>query len=210
MTLPAILGSVDAKTGSVEILDARSRDRGRTYTVTAAVDGLPAEVLVDLTADGRVVRFEMKSAAPAGALTRRMLCAAPIGEIQRTFRARVDASSARWAAAARKTEAPPDPHSLLGRLASDSHGLAEEMSRRPGAAGRGDKHYAEIAAKYVKALKLQHPVEAVAEATGMSPKAVRNVLYKARERDLLTSVGQGRAGGKLTDKAERLLAGEED
>jgi hypothetical protein len=37
---------------------------------------------------------------------------------------------------------------------------------------------------------------------------VRNYLFKARERSLLTSAGPGRAGGELTDKAKEILDGE--
>jgi hypothetical protein len=51
-------------------------------------------------------------------------------------------------------------------------------------------------------------VEQVDEFAESDLGQVRNYLFKARERSLLTSAGPGRAGGELTDKAKEILDGE--
>lgn len=96
-------------------------------------------------------------------------------------------------------------------LARWSSWAAEEFAAQPVAGrrrGRDDREYAVVAARYVQAVAeaSPHPVEDVAAALFLSPSQVRNLLYEARRRELLTRAGRGRAGGHLTDKARDLLA----
>ena len=90
--------------------------------------------------------------------------------------------------------------------------LAESFRNvpRPGAAGRNERDYAALARLYVGLLGEKKPTEALARQVGVSPKTASNLLYKAREKGMLTPTVRGKAGGELTDKAKRLLAGEKD
>jgi DNA-binding transcriptional ArsR family regulator len=55
---------------------------------------------------------------------------------------------------------------------------------------------------------VESPVMELASQLGVSQKTASNYLFKARERALLTTAGQGRAGGALTDKAKEILDGQ--
>ena len=81
--------------------------------------------------------------------------------------------------------------------------------RRPGRRGRDDLPYAVWAARYVTKVQTNprapYP-ELAAEHPGFSERTIRECVSKARNRDLLTRVGQGRTGGELTAKAKALLA----
>lgn len=81
----------------------------------------------------------------------------------------------------------------------------------PPKSGPRDWWYAQIAALYLDVIAggSRRPRLEVAEklGTSYSEKYVRDVLFKARERGILTGVGQGRVGGNLTDKGRRLLDG---
>jgi hypothetical protein len=51
-----------------------------------------------------------------------------------------------------------------------------------------------------------HPIKELAEETGERPTYVRDTITDARRRyGLLTTAGQGRAGGTLTEKARELM-----
>jgi len=65
--------------------------------------------------------------------------------------------------------------------------------------------YAHVAAAYVAALNSRAPNEAVAEQLHLSTSRVRDLLHEARRRLLLTTLGRGKAGGELTEKALKLL-----
>jgi hypothetical protein len=80
-------------------------------------------------------------------------------------------------------------------------------TRRPGRKGRDDLAYAKVAAEYVQHLGDPTPVKTLAAKLGYSTSLVRNVLHEAAERELLEGRQQGRAGGRLTDKARRLIDG---
>lgn len=86
-----------------------------------------------------------------------------------------------------------------------------EEPRRPGRAGRPDSFYAQVASTYVRAQEAgsSRPTKDAAEALGLKQSYVRDVLHDARERGLLTKTLPGRAGGRLTAKARRLLVKEE-
>lgn len=74
--------------------------------------------------------------------------------------------------------------------------------------GGGDRRLAEIAARYVELLdETATPIPTLADEFAISKHTASSYLYRARERDLLTSPGQGRAGGALTPRARALLDG---
>lgn len=81
---------------------------------------------------------------------------------------------------------------------------------RPGAAGRDDLHYAELAREYLNMCAAsKRPIQDLANGQGVAANTVRDRLAEARRRDLLERPGKGRAGGRLTLKAKQLLGIEE-
>jgi hypothetical protein len=81
--------------------------------------------------------------------------------------------------------------------------------RRVGRRGRPDSYYAKLAAEYVAAIESgsPRPVAAVAKklGRGYTVEYVRDALYRARSRGLLTGPPRGRVGGRLTDKGRAAL-----
>jgi hypothetical protein len=82
----------------------------------------------------------------------------------------------------------------------------------PGRPGRSDLFYAETALEYVRALDaepntpVRHMVdEAAKRGDHMTPDELRARLRRARDRKLLTKALPGKAGGRLTAKAKRVL-----
>lgn len=82
-------------------------------------------------------------------------------------------------------------------------------SRRPrGRKGLSDLEYAQAAALYVKALDSgsSRPVLNVSKARRIPVPQARDLIHRARRREMLTNAGgYGRAGGFLTPKAKALL-----
>lgn len=78
---------------------------------------------------------------------------------------------------------------------------------RRGPKARPDREFAELAARYLAACESgsRRPVADVAEREGRSLEAVRQDLYRARKKGLLTRQTAGRAGGQLTPRAKKLL-----
>jgi hypothetical protein len=72
---------------------------------------------------------------------------------------------------------------------------------------RDERFYAEMAAAYAEAVSAgnNRPVDTIAAALGRSRNTVKDVIREARARGLLTETTHGRAGGRLTAKAKRLL-----
>ncbi len=155
---------------------------------------------LEVTMDGRVAEFSAR-AESGETVTARRLRQAPIGAMERAVRKEVRDSYNEGA------EMFP-PGSDIGRHARATAASFSDHPR-PGAAGRKDIHYLAVAEAYVRAFDNgdPHPVKSVAAQLTLSTKTVGNRLYEARERGLLTSVGRGRAGGHLTDKAKELLSG---
>lgn len=98
------------------------------------------------------------------------------------------------------------------RWTMELHGADPDQNflnvRRPGRRGRDDLTYAVWAARYVakcRTTRSPYP-ELAAEHPGFAQRTIRDLVLKARRRDLLTGGGQGRTGGELTPKAEKLLA----
>jgi hypothetical protein len=85
----------------------------------------------------------------------------------------------------------------------NEHGRA----RRPGRRGQSDLFYAEWASRYVKALRTStNPMPGLASDFDFDASTIRGFLTEARRRGLLTPAPPGRAGGKLTADALKLLA----
>lgn len=192
-------------------------DRGKGVPATVVHDDLPGwqiRLVLDQdgsvesvcieprTTAGRLKRYppghpkatpDVTSPLPPGGVTSRLLRRLPLGEL-------VDAVRSQLAETAQHVE----HHGRAGRQAAAS---AEAFARRPGRAGRGDRDYAEVAEMYVSILATGDlkPVETLAAEMFLSPSQIRNVLYEARRRGLLTKAAPGRAGGRLTDECRRIL-----
>ena len=79
-------------------------------------------------------------------------------------------------------------------------GARLDMSR-PGRRGRTLIEYARFAAAYVDWIDTGTSFADFADAQGLTESQARNVLYRAREKALLTSAGRGHRGGRLTEVA---------
>lgn len=91
------------------------------------------------------------------------------------------------------------------------NGLSE--SPRPGRLGHPPAFYAEWVEKYLAACgRTGTPTaELVKTHPGESPQSISRYLQKAERDGLITDrPGRGKAGGTMTDKCRRILAGEED
>ncbi|MFE5869808.1 hypothetical protein ACFQ6V_14315 [Streptomyces roseifaciens] len=78
-----------------------------------------------------------------------------------------------------------------------------------------DEYLAHLAAAYVAVAKAGTGVPgnvmaALAQATGRSPSTVKMHVVKARKEGFLSETSGGKAGGELTDRARKLLAGQEE
>lgn len=159
---------------------------------------------LEVSGDGRVLEFRARAGA-GGSISARRLRVAPIGEMQRAIRNYATSADEAF------REDDPDDETSTDARATMLRKLAQDFldRGRPGAAGRGDAQYAAIAAGYVGMLDAgeAHPVAALAADLSLSEKTIRNYLFKARERGLLTSLGRGKAGGQLTNKAKEILDG---
>jgi hypothetical protein len=78
--------------------------------------------------------------------------------------------------------------------------------KRRGRKGRTDLDYARLARRYVALLDHAAPVKILSKQMKLNESTVRVLIYEARQHGLLTPGAPGRAGGKLTDKAQRILA----
>lgn len=78
------------------------------------------------------------------------------------------------------------------------------VPRRP-RGGHNDLYYARWARRYVVARERPSPVQRLSKRHHLSVSQIRNILYEARQRELLTDSLKGKAGGDLTDKAIALL-----
>jgi hypothetical protein len=83
-----------------------------------------------------------------------------------------------------------------------------QASRREYLKGRQDSFYAEIAKQYCKLAgsHVKNPIQVIAKSRSLSPSKVRDMIFQARKRGLLTKPPkQGRMGGELTLKCIALL-----
>jgi len=97
---------------------------------------------------------------------------------------------------------------LTGTVARWGYVARKPLKRQPGRRRRPDVDYARVAAAYVTACARgsRKPVQEVADSMGEGRDYIRDMLAEARRRELLTSPPPGRPGGRLTAKAEALLA----
>lgn len=154
-------------------------------------------VHVDVVTGGGLARLDIsRKKGAAGLITKRMLKQLPIREIEERARA-----------AARELWGFWDDDDVPRELQTRAKQLVKEFdqSPRPGPTGRGDEFYAHVAATYVAHLDSHRPIEQTADKLSLSTARIRNLVYEARRRGLLTKVTRGRAGGELTDKAKELL-----
>ncbi len=89
------------------------------------------------------------------------------------------------------------------------HGVDAEELLRPGRRGRGNQFYAVWAQLYVEACKVspRSPYPRLAEEhPRFTERTIQAFVNQARDRGLLVGTVPGRAGGRLSKKAERLLA----
>lgn len=161
---------------------------------TFTTRGLPGYLPPGHPWAGDVLPVETTSPLPPGGVTSRLLRRLPLGELVAAVRKDL-LSVAQYLS----RQDGPD----YAEVADN----AERFARRPGRRGRKDRDYAEIAAAYVEILATndRKPVETLASRTFLSPSQLRNVLYEARRRDLLTKSPPGRPGGQLTEKCHRIL-----
>ena len=128
-------------------------------------------------------------------LSWRRVRTAPIGEIEAAVRA---------GAPDRLAEAIGEP---VG--SADVRALGREFADRPrpGAAGRRDSFYVELAREYVTHFENNgdNAARALAKAMHLSVVQVRSLLGEARRRGFLTSAPPGRAGGQLTARGIEML-----
>ncbi len=141
--------------------------------------------------------------APPGGLSTETLRAVKLGE----HRHQAERELARFAGRIRRRWPDYDPFGPDGVLGR--HGITREAVTPSGRRTRDERFYAGIAALYAEqvAAGSRRPVKAVAEAIGADPGYTRNLVEDCRKLGLLTAAKHGRAGGKLTAKARRLLRG---
>lgn len=177
-----------------------------------------------VTADGRVPQLVV-TAPRDGTVSARQLRKAPIATMQRVIRRQVAIDAERHRdelGTLDRRRRGPRPHRPDIQLAVEQErawltsraAAFDDFTRRPGRAGRSPLEYARVAARY-EALALSHataraPIAALADDLSVSPSTARNLVAQCRDRGLLTRPGQGSAGGALTERAKRLLNGEEE
>ena len=80
--------------------------------------------------------------------------------------------------------------------------------KRPGPVPPSDRELAEFAREYVRTVEMgvRNPHHSIARNRRLSTETVRDKIKEARRRQLLTSLGSGKAGGRLTAKALKVLS----
>lgn len=149
---------------------------------------------------GRIVFGEMKvsqrrssSRGVDASLLRRI----PVGEHRQLVDQHIDQLRERYG------DVLLAPKGLLGR-----HGLAEVVqAAKQRRAPRDARYFAQLAARYVELLEagVTRPTPIIAEELDRPRSYVTNAIRDARKMGLLTPTTHGRAGGRLTPKARRLL-----
>ncbi len=144
---------------------------------------------------------------PPSVVTARVIRSAHFGAIERAARQLAAEDAGLVASGELPTDLSPTERRQLGRLRK-----AIGETRRPGPKGGNfvldDRHYALVAHDYVRALaKSSKPNAVVGAQWIVAPKTVRNWIFEARERKLLSETPPGKAGGHLTEKGKRALKG---
>ena len=83
----------------------------------------------------------------------------------------------------------------------------QDPGTRPGPPDKSRRTLALLAARYVALIEAgeRAPTKALAEELNYSPVTINEQLRKARNAGLLTAAPKGKAGGRLTAKAKKLL-----
>jgi hypothetical protein len=175
----------------------RSEDRPYAVATHAGFPGLQIRVEYD---DNLILRSVAVTSPDNGSvLTARLLREIPFGAVDAVARAHM----AWWWHEFDKgrTEAARTAYPLL------DESIEAIDVRRPGRRGRPDIEYAELALDYVKWLDAPDSgsLEIFAKSKFLSVSQIRNLLYEARQRDLLSKAPPGKPGGMLTNKALALL-----
>jgi hypothetical protein len=81
-----------------------------------------------------------------------------------------------------------------------------DRSKLGGRRGRSDLELARIAIRYEELVDTSaKPVAQLAKELSLAVTTVRSILHKCRDRQVLTAATPGRAGGRATSKARRLI-----
>lgn len=163
-------------------------------------------VRIDLDSSGQSVGVAFGVGAggsPQSPVSGRAIRRIPLGELENSARETI-----RFELAVRVHSEFPAVAQSIG---DDGAALRSSLSDRvrPGRRGRPDKAYASLAAEYVNRLGSGREVAELADAFGYSTSRMRNMLYEARRRGLLTRPPKGKSGGQLTPKALALLGEQE-
>jgi hypothetical protein len=89
----------------------------------------------------------------------------------------------------------------------------EQLGEHPSRRKRwNDYEYAGLAARYAEIAETgeRSAIKILADEIGLSRARTRDLVYEARNRGFLTPTTQGIAGGRLTDRALRILADREE
>jgi hypothetical protein len=163
-------------------------------------------------------RLGDRAQVPGGGITVKELrrLVREVGEHRRQALSEVS----RWVGKEQRRERPlPSPFGPEGLF--ERHGLTEALVDQTQGIGGGivathlpprrmrrdERFYAEMAAAYAEAVGAgnNRPIDTIADALGRSRNTVKDVIREARARRLLTETTHGRAGGRLTVKAKKLL-----
>ena len=123
---------------------------------------------------------------PKGGLSAAILRKVPIADI--------DGGVEAWISDLRQL----DPDAGLGPL----EGFEAHVPARGPSSDVKLAQYAEI---YVRRRGSRRQMQDTADAAGTSPQQMRNYIYRARKRGLLTKTTTGHGGGDLTAKAKAIL-----
>jgi hypothetical protein len=81
-------------------------------------------------------------------------------------------------------------------------------TKRPGRKGKRLIEYAELANRYVQLVESgdKYPNKTIAAERSLSVGQIRNLIWKCREKSLLTKPPSGKAGGTLTKHCRQVLS----
>jgi hypothetical protein len=150
---------------------------------------------------------EVPSDIPGAGVPATLLRSLNTGKLIQLAQREATAEDARLTEASRRFQHQPDFSQYLERRAQSNRRF-RGRPKRPGRAGNGIDHYLMWAVWYDAkvAAGVRHVNKELAKEHGRTPQYVRDTTTDARRRyGLLTKPGQGRAGGRLTEKALRLL-----
>ncbi len=177
--------------GELRVIPATARRRYATEHRE-----VPAETPLDLTVGYWSGGVEELEAIEGPGITARLLREIKVGELARDVKGLISATS----------DLVIDE--VSGRTVERVWTrVIRDESSRPRSAGRSDEFYAAWAGRYLRALD-EHPrapYVLLAERYGVTVKEAQYLVARARSRCILTAQRQGKAGGQLTAKGERLL-----